>query len=404
MDYQQTLDFLFQQLPMYQKDGKKAYKADLSNIIALCEILNHPERQLRCIHIAGTNGKGSSAHLIASVLQESGYKVGLYTSPHLKDFRERIKINGIEITEQEVIDFVACFQEQFLPIQPSFFEWTVALAFYYFQNQKVDIAVIETGLGGRLDSTNIIQPILSIITNIGLDHQDILGDTLAEISREKAGIIKKNTPVVIGDACGQEDIFNEISSALNAPIYYTAKQDFSNAFPNENSDYQEKNKQCVFTALSVLQELGWNISTQQINSGFKNWIKNTGIRARYEKLGLAPLIIADTAHNAEGLSLLLGQVNKEDYRRLHVILSVVDERKVNRLLKTLPRSASYYFTQSSNSRSLGVEKLAKLAKLFDLQGEIIQDPAKALEIAKQKASNHDLILITGSNFLIGELI
>lgn len=404
MNYQQTLEFLFQQLPMYQNQGKKAYKADLSNILSLCKILGNPEKQLKCIHIAGTNGKGSTAHFTASILQEAGYKTGLYTSPHLKDFRERVKINGQEISEQEVIHFVESFQEKFKGISPSFFEWTVALAFHYFNQEKVDIAVIETGLGGRLDSTNIIMPELSIITNIGLDHQDILGDTLELISKEKAGIIKKNIPVLIGDASGQEAVFEDFATRLEAPLFYSSAFDFPDFISSKKNTYQVLNMKCVYAAMKVLNDKQWEISESQIEAGINNWVKNTGIRGRYEKLQDNPIIIADTAHNTEGLSVLIEQIRKENYRQLHIVLSLVNEKKVDRFLANLPQEAVYYFTQSKNSRSIAALDLKEKASKFELQGLSYDDSNLALQTAKSNAQFDDLILISGSNFLVGELI
>lgn len=405
MNYQQTLEFLFQQLPMYQRQGKSAFKKNLDNTIYLCKTLGFPERKFKSIHIAGTNGKGSVAHMLSSIFQEAGYKTGLYTSPHLKDFRERIKVNGKMIEEQEVVEFVQNFQSKFTQVNPSFFEWTVALAFYYFAQQSVDIAIIETGLGGRLDSTNVIKPILSIITNIGFDHTDILGETLEQIATEKAGIIKKETTVVIGNPSGQKAVFNHKANIENANIFYAENlKDTPPLISDLKGDYQNENKQTVFASWLVLRQMGWQISYPQLKNGLQKVVENTALQGRWQKIQSNPKIIADTAHNKEGLNIVIAQLLKEKYNRLHIVLGLVKEKDVNQILQLLPRNAIYYYCEAAIPRALDVTILAEKAAEVGLKGNIYKHVNEALEAAKKMAQKDDLIYVGGSNFVVAEIL
>ncbi|MEQ8907652.1 MAG: folylpolyglutamate synthase/dihydrofolate synthase family protein [Vicingaceae bacterium] len=405
MNYQETLDFLFQQLPMYQRQGKTAFKKDLTNTLALCETLGKPEQNFKSIHIAGTNGKGSVAHLLASIFQEAGYKAGLYTSPHLKDFRERIKVNGKMISETELVDFVKNNQAKFAGIKPSFFEWTVALAFHYFDRQKVDIAIIETGLGGRLDSTNVIKPELSIITNIGLDHTEILGDTLNQIAFEKAGIIKAQTPVIIGNSSGQKDIFESKAKAESAPIIYAEELLIT---PKLQSDlkgkYQKENLRTVYTAWWKLRQQGWMISFPQLQAGFKKVVQNTALQGRWQVLQTEPKIILDTAHNREGLVPVMKQLSTESYDTLHIVLGLVKEKKVKEILSLFPKQANYYFCQAHIPRAMNIDSLAQEAQKAGLKGKAYKTVYEAFEGAKRTASKTDLIFVGGSNFVVAEVL
>ena len=405
MNYRQTLDYLFSQLPMYQRVGKAAYKADLSNTDRLCSLLKNPENNFKSVHVAGTNGKGSTSHMIASVLQEGGYKVGLYTSPHLKDFRERIKINGIMIPEDEVTDFVNKYKSDFEEINLSFFEWTVGLAFDFFSNQKVDIAIIETGLGGRLDSTNVVKPEVSVITNIGIDHTQFLGNTLAEIAKEKAGIVKAETPLIIGETqLETKSIFQQKAKDLKAPIYF-ADQEVNQVYETDlNGAYQSKNLKTALKTIQILQELDWKISEENINVGLMSVVKNTGLLGRWQIIGNSPLIVCDTGHNKEGIAEIVNQLGDAQYKKLHIVFGAVNDKSIERVLELLPNSASYYFCQASIPRALEVNELFNLASQKGLKGNIYNSVREALNSAKENALKEDLIFVGGSTFVVAEVL
>lgn len=361
MNYKATTSWMFSRLPMYQQQGGAAYKKDLSRTLKLAAQLNHPERKFKAVHVGGTNGKGSTAHMIAAVLQESGYKVGLYTSPHLKDFRERIRVNGALVSEQFVVEFIAHHKSFLEQYQLSFFEMTVGMAFSYFEKEKVDIAVVEVGLGGRLDSTNIIAPEVSVITNIGLDHTQFLGDTLQEIAKEKAGIIKKNTPIVIGETQEEiQSIFKQKANTLNAEIYFADVSVHRTCASSLQGSYQQKNIKTTLQTLKLLQGRGYKISEEHIQKGLLNVQKNTGLRGRWEVLSETPKIICDTAHNKEGLSLVLNQLQNQSYKSLHIVLGMVRDKSVERLLSLFPTNATYYFCKPDIPRGLDTEELAQI--------------------------------------------
>ena len=404
MTYQQTIDWLFKQLPMYQTQGASAYKKDLTNTILLAEHLNHPEKKLKCIHVAGTNGKGSTSHLLASVYQEAGYKVGLYTSPHLKDFRERIKINGKEISEEFVVDFVAENKSFFEENQLSFFEMTVGLAFDYFTKQKTDINIIEVGMGGRLDSTNIITPLVSVITNIGLDHTQFLGTTLEAIAFEKAGIIKPKIPVVIGEYTNEtKPIFIEKATETNSEIYF-ASDTITETFPSTLlGDYQTANKRTVQQTISVLEN-DLAISEINIKNGFINVIKNTGLQGRWQQLGNNPKVICDTAHNSHGLKIVLNQIQKEKFDVLHFVLGVVNDKDLEEILPLFPKNAKYYFCRPNIPRGLDEEILREKASKFNVIGISYNSVSDAYADALKNADKNDLIYIGGSTFVVAEVL
>lgn len=405
MNYTQTLDFLFKQLPMYQNEGKTAFKKDLNNTMALCEILQNPQHQFKSIHIAGTNGKGSTAHMLASVFQEAGYKTGLYTSPHLKDFRERIRINGKMIRKKSVVNFVKQHQHQFAFIKPSFFEWTVALAFHTFAQEGVDIAIIETGLGGRLDSTNVINPELSIITNVGLDHTDLLGETPDLIAREKAGIIKHQTPVVICDDSGQKQIFEKVAKEQAAPAYFTNEIKLNVELKTDLlGHYQAQNSKGVYHAWFLLRKLGWKISFPQFEKGLMNVVRNTQLRGRWEILGHHPLIIAETAHNEDGLKAALNQLYTYIDKQVHFVLGFVKDKKLNEVLKLFPSEGKYYFCQAKVPRALNVKELEEIANQFGLVGNSFNTVQAAYNEAKELANSSDIIYVGGSNFVVAEVL
>ena len=405
MNYQQTLDYLFTQLPMYQRVGNAAYKSDLKNTIELCEILSNPQHQFKSVHVAGTNGKGSTSHMIASILQDAGYKVGLYTSPHLKDFRERIKINGEMISEIDVIDFVSQHKTQFERINLSFFEWTVGLAFDYFANKKVDIAVIETGLGGRLDSTNVITPEIAVITNIGLDHTQFLGDTLQQIATEKAGIIKKNVPVIIGETQPEVlSVFIDKANELSAPITFADEEVKSIYSSDLKGLYQSKNINTAVKAIHELKKIGWNISPSNIKKGLNSVIENTGLLGRWQQLGENPKIICDTGHNEAGMVYIVKQLDQELYNKLHIVFGVVNDKTINNVLEMLPKDACYYFCEANIPRALCVDELFNLAKAKGLKGIKIKKVKEALEEAINRSSKDDLIFVGGSTFVVAEVL
>lgn len=406
MNYQETVNWLFNQLPMYQNQGASAYKPNLDNTILLANHLKNPEKKLKTIHVAGTNGKGSTSSLLASVLQEAGYKVGLYTSPHLKDYRERIKINGKEISKEFVVDFISKHKAFFENQQLSFFEMTVGLAFDYFVQEKTDIAIIEVGMGGRLDSTNIITPIISVITNIGLDHTQFLGKTLATIAFEKAGIIKPNIPVVIGEYTSEtKSVFVKKASETNSQIYF-ASELVKDTYPSALlGDYQIHNKKTVMHSIRVLQQQNeFIISEENIKNGFLNVIKNTGLAGRWQQLGKNPTIICDTAHNKHGLSIVFKQLEKQKYEKLHIVLGVVNDKDLNEILPLFPKNAIYYFCSPKNLRGLAPKILQQKASQFELKGKVFNSVSEAYKYTKENASTSDLIYVGGSTFVVAEIL
>ena len=404
MNYQETLLWMFNQLPMFQHQGRKALNHKLDNIKALTAILNHPEKKFKSLHIAGTNGKGSSSHMLASVLQQAGYKVGLYTSPHLKDFRERIKINGKEIPEKEVVFFIENHKKFFEENHLSFFEMTVGLAFDYFAKEQVDIAVIEVGLGGRFDSTNVITPEVSLITNISKDHMDILGDTLPKIAVEKAGIIKKEVPVVISEYNEQTaSVFIEKARKENAPIIF-ASSISTDLKTDLNGIYQKKNIKGVLAVLDFLRNDFWEISEEDIQLGLLNVVKNTGLKGRWQTLSKNPTIVCDTGHNEAGISYVVEQILQQKFTDLHIVLGFVKEKDVEHVLDLFPKNAHYYFCKPNIPRGLEVRKLFEIASKKNLIGQAYESVEKALNAAKENANPTDFIFIGGSTFVVAEVV
>lgn len=427
MTYQETLTYLFSKLPIFTRIGAAAYKADLQNTILLCKELGHPEKKLKCIHIAGTNGKGSCSHMMSSIFQAAGYKTALYTSPHLIDFRERIKINGIEIGEDDVVSLTEKLIPLIEKIQPSFFEVTVAMAFAYFAEQEVDIAIIETGLGGLLDSTNIITPELSIITNISYDHTNLLGNTLEKIAFQKAGIIKASIPVVIGETHPEsEAVFRDMATSqqsnitfadqvftINEAIHLQDKLNISitNCIHQNTQvialdltgDYQVRNIKTVLASLDILRSNGWHLSAENLAEGLSNVKKNTGIKGRFDILHTNPTIITDVAHNEAGLLEVFNQVNQLPHKNLHIITGFVQDKTVEQILKIFPRKATYYFTQADMPRALPYEILTEKAVLLGLQGEGFKTVKDALKQALSDAHTDDIILVTGSFFILADV-
>lgn len=428
MDYVQTVDYLFKQLPMFHRIGAAAYKADLNNINALSDHLHHPENKITTIHIAGTNGKGSVSNMLASVLQESGYKTGLFTSPHLKDFRERVRIDGEMIGEEEVIRFVEKNKKRFEEISPSFFEWTTALAFKFFADEKVDVAIIETGLGGRLDSTNIITPVLSVITNISYDHMQFLGDTLEKIAGEKAGIIKQHIPVVIGEKQKEtENVFISYAKEMKAPLFFASDsyqasfvkgsdqgqyisidQGNKNKFKNLQiwlfGKYQLKNICTVLQSLDLLKDKFPRIDDQTIQAGLENGQANTGFLGRWQIIGTHPLTIADIGHNEAGILLVMQQLAEMDYKKLHIVFGMVNDKDPSKVLSLLPKEAQYYFCKANLPRSLDTEELKNLSLAFGLIGNSYKSVAEAFEAARENAREKDVVFVGGSTFVVAEVI
>ncbi|MCK4921026.1 MAG: bifunctional folylpolyglutamate synthase/dihydrofolate synthase [Bacteroidales bacterium] len=428
MNYSETIDFLFSSLPMYQRTGAAAYKNSLDTTIALDKAHSHPHKKFKSIHIAGTNGKGSVSHMLAAILQSAGYKTGLYTSPHLVDFRERIRINGRMIPEDEIIEYVSENQSNIEDLKPSFFEMTVDMAFMYFAKQNVDIAVIETGMGGRLDSTNILDPILSIITNIGMDHMRFLGNNIRDIAVEKAGIIKKNTTVIIGESDEQTfHVFSDISTAKNAKIIFADQifthnhsfispdRNISHNFSSENKEYdslltdlkgayQKKNIITVLAALDELIKNGTTIPDQAIYDGMSNVTGLTGLRGRWEEIAYNPLTICDSGHNESGIREVVDQILNTAYKSLHIVWGMVSDKDAISILRLLPKEASYYFTKASIPRSLDENELMKIAKGPGLIGNSFPNVSQALESAQRNAEPQDLIFIGGSSFVVGEVL
>jgi len=403
MNYPETIDYLFQKLPIYQRTGEIAYKADIGNIVKSSEILRNPHLNFKSVHIAGTNGKGSTAHMISSILQEAGFKVGLYTSPHLKDFRERIKINGKMISKESVVDFVQQYKINFEKIDMSFFEFTVAMAFHYFSENKVDIAIIETGLGGRLDSTNIIKPLVSVITNIGFDHTSLLGNTIKEIATEKAGIIKKNIPVIIGRKQTEcEDIFITRSKEKNSGITFCSGE--TKHQTDLKGNYQLENVNTTLFTMKEIQKQGFRISEENIKSGLMNVVKNTSLLGRWQILEKEPLIICDSAHNEDGIKEVVKQLSEIDYKELHFVLGTVNDKNIDNILGLLPKKAKYYFCQANIPRSLKKELLQSKSEKYGLSGEVYNSVSQALKTAKKNAEKEDCIFVGGSTFVIAEII
>lgn len=403
MDYQQTLDWLFQQLASFQRVGKSAYNEDLGNINAICSLLNHPQNNFKSIHVAGTNGKGSTSHLIASVLQEKGYKVGLYTSPHLKDFRERIKLNGEMISKKEVVDFVNAHMEDFIQIGLSFFEMSTALAFAYFSDQKVDIAIIEVGMGGRLDATNIIIPELSVITNVALDHQNLLGSSVALIAKEKVGIIKEGVPVVLGST----------SEEVRCVVAENAMQKGSRLIlSSTNSSYesgllgacQQENTDTVCEVIEQLRLLGWDVSEASIKRGLLRVVENTSLRGRWEQISSSPMVICDTGHNPHAMRSIVNQLNNISYRKLWMVIGMVGDKDVSGILELLPKDANYIFCEPNIPRALSVDDLFNKAAQYSLIGQQVQKPLDAIAEARKKAQDKDLIFVGGSTFVVAEIL
>lgn len=395
---------MFAQLPMYQLQGASAYKKDLTNTLLLAAYLDNPEREIKTIHIAGTNGKGSVSNMLASVLQEAGYKTGLYTSPHLKDFRERIKINGQDISEEFVVEFIvknkAFFEENHL----SFFEMTVGLAFDYFRQEKVDIAIIETGLGGRLDSTNIITPLVSVITNIGMDHTQFLGDTLTAIAGEKAGIIKPGIPAVIGEYNDQtKPVFAAKAKEGDSPLYF-ASDEVVGDYPSDlTGDYQKPNRKTVLKTLELLPD-EFSISEDNIKEGLLHVVRNTGFMGRWQQLQSNPTVIADTAHNSHGLKIVAAQLRKQQYETLRIVFGVVNDKDLSEVLPLLPKEAVYYFCKPDIPRGLGASALEQAAESYGLKGEIYDSVQSAYQKALKDASVSDFIYVGGSTFVVAEVL
>ena len=404
MTYQETVNWMFTQLPMYQKQGKTAFKKDLTNTLLLANHLKNPQQKFKSIHVAGTNGKGSSSHMIASVLQESGYKVGLYTSPHLKDFRERIKINGVEVSKQFVIGFFRRNKAFFEANPLSFFEMTVGMAFDYFAKQNVDIAVIEVGLGGRLDSTNIITPEVSLITNIGYDHTQFLGDTLPLIASEKAGIIKSNVPVVISETQNEtKPVFEEVANKNNSKIYFADQIIKAKYSTDLLGDYQKKNIKGVLKTLKILQQKKYKISDLNIKNGLLNVVKNTGLKGRWQILQTKPKIICDTAHNKEGFSITMTQLKKEQFNNLHIVFGVVNDKDLSQIFSLLPKKATFYFCKPDVPRGLDQNILRDQFLGEGFVGESYLSVKEAVDEARSRASDDDVIYIGGSTFVVAEI-
>ena len=408
MNYKDTLDYLYNSAPLFQQIGAGAYKEGLENTWALDEHFGHPHRSFRSIHIAGTNGKGSCSHTLAAILQEAGYKVGLYTSPHLIDFRERIRVNGQPVPEAYVIRFVEEERAFFEPLHPSFFELTTAMAFRYFAEEKVDVAVVEVGLGGRLDCTNIIRPDLCIITNISLDHVQFLGDTLEKIAGEKAGIIKPGIPVVIGETTPEtRPVFQKKAEEVGAPIHF-AEEEVKEVHPDWEYElkglYQEKNRRTLWAALPLLQEEGYRIAESDIQAGFAHVVELTGLMGRWQKLQEHPTVVCDTGHNVGGIQYIAEQLRRQVFRRLHIVIGMVNDKDVRGVLALLPREATYYFTQASVKRALPAGQLASLAAEAGLQGTCYPDVPSAVRVAQKESLPEDFIFVGGSSFIVADLL
>lgn len=425
MNYQETVQYLYNQLPVYQHVGGSAYKEGLDNSLVLDKYFGHPHTKYKTIHVAGTNGKGSTSHLLAAILQQSGHRVGLYTSPHLVDFRERIRVNGEKISEQYVVDFVAAHKDNYEVIQPSFFELTMMMAFQYFAEQEVDIAVVEVGLGGRLDSTNIILPILSVITNISLDHTQFLGDTLAKIASEKAGIIKADIPVVIGEAESEvRKVFEEKATSVQAPIVFAQDQSLvldatrlddggwllqTEAYPNLKDELgglaQIKNAATVLSSVDMLRKQGLYITNQSVYTGFSLVTKLTGLMGRWQIIQDSnPKIVCDTGHNVDGIRYIAEQLVSEKYNQLRIVFGMVNDKDISHVLELLPKDAIYYFTKATIARAMNEKELQTLAEKFGLRGRNYPTVSNATKAALSDAASEDFIFIGGSNFVVAEAL
>lgn len=418
-EFENTVQFLYNQLPMFQRDGASAYKKDLTNTIRLCEFLDHPENKFKSVHVAGTNGKGSSSHYLAAVCQQAGYKTGLYTSPHLKSFTERIKINGVEIEKQFVIDFVNRIESMIPIIQPSFFEITVAMCFDYFAKQKVDIAIIEVGMGGRLDSTNVITPEVGLITNISKDHQQWLGNSLEEIAREKGGIIKAGVPVVISEKQPFSGIFEALAQDKNTQLSFAGdtyqvvynagfdivknNQNQLKLSPNTGAAYQTKNLAGVLKVIDLLNKCGFTLEREVVKEGLENAFKMTGLKGRWQELSTNPYVFCDVGHNEAGLQFVIDQIHQYKYKNLHIVLGMVNDKDISSVLALMPKQANYYFCQAKIPRAMGANLLAQKAAEYNLHGEVVSDVNEAINKAKMVADKDDFIFIGGSNFVVAEI-
>lgn len=405
MSYSETLKWLYVQLPMYQRIGGAHYKIDLDKTIQLCAYLGNPENRFPSIHVAGTNGKGSTSHMLASILQEAGFKVGLYTSPHLKDFRERIKINGKMIPEPEVVDFVRKHKRKFEELELSFFEMTAGMAFTYFAESKVDIAIIETGMGGRLDSTNVVTPLVSIITNIGYDHMQFLGDNLEKIAGEKAGIIKHGVPVVISETQQEvEHVFIDAAFKNESPIFFADQLGWDFMESDLTGVYQLKNQKGVLQAIQLLQDQGWVINERDISEGLLQVVPNTGLFGRWQKLNDKPRAYCDCAHNLNGLLVILDHLSTFNFEKLHIVLGVVNDKDLDKILPIFPPGATYYFCRPDIPRGLDERELASAADKLGLKGRSFPSVQEAYQAALKNASPKDLVFVGGSTFVVAEVV
>ena len=424
MNYEETLDYLFTSTPLFQNIGKDAYKEGLDTTHKLDVFFGYPHRSFKTIHIAGTNGKGSCSHTIAAILQQAGYKTGLYTSPHLVDFRERIRVNGVPVSEEYVVDFVNRYREIFEPMHPSFFELTTAMAFNYFKQKKVDVAVIEVGLGVRLDCTNIITPDLSVITNISFDHTQFLGDTLAKIAFEKAGIMKTNVPVVIGETTPEtKEVFINHANDVKSPIVFAENEEniistdysvsgkriyntkqYGTIIGQLGGLCQLKNANTILSAIAILKNIGYKLSDDNIKSGFENVCELTGLMGRWQQIGTNPKIICDTGHNIGGISYIVEQLKQEKYNKLHIVMGMVNDKDIKGVLNILPKDAKYYFTKASVKRAMDEEILKAMANQVGIVGNSFKDVKSALQAAKNEAENDDLIFVGGSSFIVADLL
>ncbi len=405
VEYAETLDYLFSQLPMFQRVGAAAYKADLSNTRALCSMLDHPEQSLKFIHIAGTNGKGSVAHMIASVLQEAGYRTGLFTSPHLRDFRERIKIDGQLMAKAAVVDFVTTYRDRWGNLKPSFFEITFAMALWYFKREKTDIVVLETGMGGRLDSTNVVHPELTVITTIGLDHIQFLGTTIPAIAGEKAGIIKATRPLVIGNLPPDaEAVIVQKATEMRAPLHRASAYQHPVPELDLKGPYQQENARTACCAIEVLKSRGYVIDPKHLERGLQRTVANTGLLGRWQVLSQKPLTIADCAHNEQGIRMVLAALSQIDFHNLHIVLGLSGDKSVSAILALFPKTATYYFTAAQVPRALPADQLQEQAMEYGLRGEVFENVKKAHEAARLYAASSDLIYIGGSMFVIAEVV
>ena len=424
MNYQETLTYLYNSAPLFQHVGKGAYKEGLDNTHTLDEHFGHPHRKFRTIHVAGTNGKGSCSHTLAAILQAAGYKTGLYTSPHLVDFRERIRVNGTPVSQQFVMDFVENHRAFFEPLHPSFFELATAMAFHYFEQQEVDVAIVEVGLGGRLDCTNIIRPDLCVITNISFDHIQFLGDTLAKIASEKAGIIKNGIPAVIGETTPEtRPVFAAKAEEVGAPIIFAEDEhrlhgytrtadgqyaydtpDFTDLKGELGGLCQLKNTNTLLSAIAQLRQAGYHITDEHVRQGFAHVCELTGLMGRWQRIGSNPSIYCDTGHNVGGIQYIVEQLKAQTYDTLHIVMGMVNDKDISGVLAMLPKDATYYFTQASVQRALPAEKVQELAQKFGLQGHTYPTVATALEAAKQNARPTDFIFVGGSSFIVADLL